>query len=69
MNENKKELPSCKEVLENKVSSLRSEGFGLEVSFRKACEWFEEAHGMQAPYTWHTFGYQLYYKKRGGRKK
>ena len=67
MNE-KKQLPSCKEVLENKVSNLRAEGFGLEVSFKKACEWFEQAHGMQPPYTWHTFGYQLY-KKQGGRKR
>jgi hypothetical protein len=66
--EEKNSLPSCKEVFENKVSDLRAEGFGLEVSFRKACEWFGEVHGMSSPYTWHTFGYQLYYKKRGGRK-
>ena len=66
MNENK-ELPSCKQMQENKIDELRNEGFSLKISFWKSVDWFESTCKMKAPHTENTLSYKIY--PRGKKKK
>lgn len=66
MNENR-ELPSCKQMQENKIEELRNEGFSLKIAFWKSVDWFESTYKMKAPHTEHTLGYKIY--PRGKKKK